>query len=68
MKLRLSKPVFPGEIVKTEMWSENGGSKIVYRQLAGRDKVVISQAAVELADETKATFIDRNMLRQKARM
>jgi acyl dehydratase len=48
MKLRLSKPVFPGEIVRTEMWREDDGKRIVYRQLAGEDKVVISQAAVEL--------------------
>ena len=55
MKLRLSKPVFPGEIVKTEMWSEDGGNRIVYRQLAGADKVVISQAAVELGPAKKAS-------------
>lgn len=50
VKLRLSKPVFPGEVVRTEMWSEEGGRKVVYRQLAGEDKVVISQAAVELKE------------------
>lgn len=55
MKLRLSKPVFPGEVVKTEMWSEDNGNRIVYRQLAGADKVVISQAAVELGPERKAS-------------
>lgn len=49
VKLRLSKPVYPGEVVRTEMWRENGGSRIVYRQLAGEQgKVVISNAAVEL--------------------
>lgn len=48
VKLRLSKPVIPGETVRTEMWCEDGGKKIVYRQLAGEDKVVISKAAVEL--------------------
>lgn len=53
MKLRLSKPVFPGETVRTEMWSEDGGKRIVYRQLAGESKVVISQAAVELATEDR---------------
>jgi len=54
VKLRLSKPVFPGEVVRTEMWSENGGKKIIYRQLAGKDKVVISQAAVELGDSASS--------------
>jgi acyl dehydratase len=49
VKLRLSKPVYPGEVIKTEMWSENGGRRIVYRQLAGeKGKVVISNAAVEI--------------------
>lgn len=68
MKLRLSKPVFPGETVRTEMWSEDEGRRIVYRQLAGAEKVVITQAAVELGAEKKATFVDRNMLRQKAKV
>jgi acyl dehydratase len=49
VKLRLSKPVYPGEVIKTEMWCEEGGSRIVYKQLAGdKGKVVISNAAVEL--------------------
>lgn len=51
VKLRLSKPVFhwEREIIRTEMWKEDGGKKIVYQQSVG-DKVVISQAAVELRD------------------
>jgi acyl dehydratase len=54
-KLRLSKPVYPGEVVKTEMWREDGGSRIVYRQLAGdKGKVVISNAAVELKPEAES--------------
>ncbi|KIX96984.1 uncharacterized protein Z520_07098 [Fonsecaea multimorphosa CBS 102226] len=52
VKLRLSKPVFPGEVVRTEMWREDGGRKVVYRQVAG-DRVVISQAAVELRDASE---------------
>ena len=55
VKLRLSKPVFPGEVVKTEMWREDNGRRILYRQLAGdQGKVVISNATVELAGETVA--------------
>ncbi|KIW01324.1 uncharacterized protein PV09_07099 [Verruconis gallopava] len=51
VKLRLSKPVYPGEVIRTEMWQEDGGSRIVYRQLAGNEgKVVISNAAVELKE------------------
>jgi acyl dehydratase len=49
LKVRLSKPVFPGEKVVTEMWREDGGKKIVFRQFSGLDKrVVMSMAAVEL--------------------
>ena len=47
VKVRLSKPVFPGEIVRTEMWKENDGRRILYRQVVG-EKVVMKDAAVEL--------------------
>ena len=49
VKVRLSKPVFPGETVKTEMWAENSGKKIVYRQCVD-ERVVMSMAAVELRE------------------
>ncbi|KAF2096097.1 hypothetical protein NA57DRAFT_78869 [Rhizodiscina lignyota] len=55
VKLRLSNVVFPGETVKTEMWREDGGRRIVYRQVSGEDnRVVISQAAVGLRDVSNA--------------
>jgi acyl dehydratase len=47
VKVRLSKPVFPGETARTEMWSEEGGRRILYRQCVG-DRVVMKDAAVEL--------------------
>jgi acyl dehydratase len=57
VKLRLSKPVYPGEIVTTEMWREDGGRKIMYRQLVEavpemgkKEKVVMTNAAVLLKD------------------
>ena len=53
VKLRLSKPVFPGEAVQTEMWKEDDGRRIVYQQVAPGGRVVISQAVVELAKETR---------------
>jgi acyl dehydratase len=56
LKLRLSAPVFPGETVRTEMWSEDGGKRIVYRQLVGEAKVVIGQAAVELTRAGKSSL------------
>lgn len=42
VKLRLSEPVFAEETVKTEMWSEAGGQRIVHRQLVGDERVVIT--------------------------
>ena len=54
LKVRLSKPVYPGDNILTEMWREDDGRKIVYRQLAGTEKrVVMSMAAVELKGSTK---------------
>lgn len=47
VKVRLSKPVFPGETVRTEMWSEESGRRILYRQCVG-DRVVMKDCAVEL--------------------
>jgi acyl dehydratase len=54
VKLRLSKPVFPGQAVKTEMWSEDEGKRVVYRQVAEDGRVVISQAAVWLWEEGRS--------------
>lgn len=45
VKVRLSKPVFPGETVKTEMWEADGG--VVYRQSVG-EKVVMRDGFVEV--------------------
>lgn len=54
MKVRLSKPVFPGETVETEMW-KGGGNLILYRQVVG-DRVVMKDAAVELHEEKRANL------------
>lgn len=67
VKLRLSAPVIIGEQVQTEMWidapesqekASNGVTRVVYRQVvvadelaASKDRVVISNAVVELWDE-----------------
>jgi 3-hydroxyacyl-CoA dehydrogenase/3a,7a,12a-trihydroxy-5b-cholest-24-enoyl-CoA hydratase len=56
IKVRFSESVFPGETLMTEMWKEpsaDGKSdKIVFRcKVKERDKVVISNAAVELYKE-----------------
>ena len=57
LKVRLSKPVYPGEKVITEMWREDGGRQIVYRQLAGQEKrVAMSMAAVELQPSSRANL------------
>ena len=52
MKVRLSKPVFPGEIVRTEIWGEDGGKRVLYRQCVG-ERVVMKDAVVEFQN-TKA--------------
>jgi len=72
VKLRLSKPVFPGEVVRTEMWHEDEGGegtgtpkRILYRQVVGTDKVVISQAVVEFHDDADERT---NLTREKAKL
>ncbi|KAI9370271.1 HotDog domain-containing protein [Aspergillus egyptiacus] len=49
VRLRLSKPVFPGEVIETQMWNEEGKT-IVYQQVAPDGRVVISQAEVRLRE------------------
>jgi acyl dehydratase len=51
VKLRLSKPVFPGDIIQTQMWREDDG-RIVYQQGAPDGRVVISQAEIQLKSES----------------
>ncbi|KAL4792176.1 MaoC like domain-containing protein [Aspergillus venezuelensis] len=52
VRLRLSKPVFPGEVVRTEMWKETEG-RVLYRQVGEDGRVVILQAVVRLEDPEK---------------
>ncbi|KAL4811620.1 HotDog domain-containing protein [Aspergillus spinulosporus] len=47
LRLRLSMPVFPGEIVTTKMWRVDE-TKVVYQQVAGDGRVVISNAEIRL--------------------
>lgn len=55
VKVRLSKPVFPGESVRTEMWRDEGAERVLYRQVVD-NRVVMKDAAVELRAPDKANL------------
>jgi 3-hydroxyacyl-CoA dehydrogenase/3a,7a,12a-trihydroxy-5b-cholest-24-enoyl-CoA hydratase len=51
IKVRFSESVFPGETLITEMWKESDNKVVLRCRLKERDKVVLSQAAVEFYSE-----------------
>ena len=51
IKVRFSESVFPGETLITEMWKESDLRVVVRCRVKERDKVVLSQAAVDFYAE-----------------
>jgi 3-hydroxyacyl-CoA dehydrogenase/3a,7a,12a-trihydroxy-5b-cholest-24-enoyl-CoA hydratase len=55
VRVKFAGPVYPGETLVTEMWRESEGACIVFRcKIRERDKVVLSNAAVQLVPQAVA--------------
>ncbi|MCA9904203.1 MAG: MaoC family dehydratase N-terminal domain-containing protein [Anaerolineae bacterium] len=49
IRARFAQPVFPGDMLTTEMWIEDNNRVIIRTRVAERDAIVLSNAVVEIA-------------------
>lgn len=53
MQVRFSRPVFPGEVIRTEVWNEGPGRAAFRSNVPARDLIVLNNGCCEFGDRTE---------------